>query len=269
MAAEVLSQALDELKRARANVQKTVQAQVRSQEERTALRSLAHAWFQSHRPVVAPLVEATALTGADAAYRIILDSAEKSAARKTYLVAMDSAREALITLRGHAIMAPSLPPTTEAAPEFSPLATDAVMQGILTRRWDECKKCLAADAPLAAIVMMGGLLEALFVARANRMKDKSPMFKARSTPRDRSNKPIDLRDWTLSPYLDVGHELGWITNSAKDVAAVLRDYRNYVHPEKERSHRVVLTSADGGMLWDVTKGLARQLLLLNGVGAPD
>ena len=70
----------------------------------------------------------------------------------------------------------------------------------------------------------------------------------------------DLRDWTLRPYIDVGFELRWITKPGKDIAAVLRDYRNYVHPEKERSHGVVLTPQDTAMFWEVTKGLARQLL---------
>jgi len=45
---------------------------------------------------------------------------------------------------------------------------------------------------------------------------------------------------SLAAYLDVGHELKWITRSGKDVGVVLRDYRNYVHPEKERAHAVVL-----------------------------
>jgi hypothetical protein len=109
--------------------------------------------------------------------------------------------------------------------------------------------------------MMGGLLEALFVARANRMTNKSALFKAKATPLDsKTKKPIDLRDWTLGPYIDVGHELRWITKSGKDVAAVLRDYRNYIHPEKERSHGIVLTPHDSAMLWDVTKNLARQVL---------
>jgi hypothetical protein len=135
------------------------------------------------------------------------------------------------------------------------------MKGILERRWEECRKCVAADAPLAAIVMMGGLLEALFVARANRLSDKSPLFKSSSVPIDpRTKKPLDLRDWTLRPYLDVGYELGWITRSAKEVAAVLRDYRNYIHPEKERSHGIALSAHDSSVLWQVTKGLVRQLL---------
>ena len=109
--------------------------------------------------------------------------------------------------------------------------------------------------------MMGGLLEALFVARANRLNDKSALFKAKSTPRDgQTQKPIPLKEWTLRPYIDVGHELGWITKSGKDVAAVLRDYRNYVHPEKERSHGVTLGESDSMMFWEITKLLTRQLL---------
>src|SRR6266508_3631639 len=52
----------------------------------------------------------------------------------------------------------------------------------------------------------------------------------------RTKKPLPLPEWTLRPYIDVAHEICWITRSGKDVAAVLRDYRNYVHPEKQRSH---------------------------------
>ncbi len=135
------------------------------------------------------------------------------------------------------------------------------MQVILTNRWNECTKCIGASAFLAATVMMGGLLEALLVARANRMSNKAPLFTAKSTPIDpKTHKPLDLRHWTLAPYIDVAHELGWITKSAKDVATVLRDYRNYVHPEKERSHSVTLSAPDAQMFWELVKSLTRQLL---------
>jgi hypothetical protein len=69
-----------------------------------------------------------------------------------------------------------------------------------------------------------------------------------------------LQEWMLQPYIDVSQELGWITKSGKDVAAVLRDYRNYVHPEKERRHGIVLAEHDSRMFWEVTKLLANQLL---------
>lgn len=42
---------------------------------------------------------------------------------------------------------------------------------------------------------------------------------------------------------------------------MLKEYRNYIHPEKERRHSVVLALNDSSMFWQVTKALARQLLL--------
>jgi hypothetical protein len=50
------------------------------------------------------------------------------------------------------------------------------------------------------------------------------------------------------------------SRSGKDVAAVLRDYRNYVHPEKQRWLGVTLNACDSSMFWEVTKSLAQQLL---------
>lgn len=59
----------------------------------------------------------------------------------------------------------------------------------------------------------------------------------------------------------VAYELKWITESAKDIADVLKEYRNYIHPEKERRHGVVLDLNDSSMFWQVTKALIRQLLI--------
>jgi len=108
---------------------------------------------------------------------------------------------------------------------------------------------------------MGGLLEALFVARANAMPDKAPLFKARQAPIDRkTRKPLPLAEWTLRGYIDVAHELGWITRSGKDIAVVLRDCRNLIHPEKQRSLGIELSEHDSKMFWEITKSLSRQLL---------
>jgi hypothetical protein len=204
---------------------------------------------------------AVQLAAVDASYRTILDATDKHSARSTYLNALKAAKDGLIALRSEIVVAPAPARTDEQPPDFSPLAADKAMQDILVRRWKECGKCLHSGAHLAATVMMGGLLEALFVARANKLKDKGALFKCKSIPIDsRTKKALELKDWTLRPYIDVAFELGWISSSGKDVAAVLRDYRNYVHPEKERSHGVVLNEHDSGMFWEVTKGLVRQLL---------
>jgi hypothetical protein len=132
------------------------------------------------------------------------------------------------------------------------------MRAILERRWIECTKCVAVKAHLASIVMMGGLLEALFVARANQLPDKSVLVRAPSAP-TKAGKAAPLDEWMLKNYITVGHDLGWITRSARDVAGVLGEYRNYVHPEKERRHKVTLSEEDSVMLWGVTKNLVTQL----------
>lgn len=260
--AETLTDGVDAVERARATIAKNRNRQVRSRETRLALRSLAFAWFQSYRPALAQHVPgADALGDADDAFQTLMDATDKNATKQTYADALSRAKKALLALRRSVVIGGTVGDPGDAAQDFSPLAADSTMKGILERRWEECRKCLEARASLAAVVMMGGLLEALFVARANTLTDKKPLFKAKSTPLDaKTKKPLDLRDWTLRAYIDVSHELGWITPSAKDVAAVLRDYRNYVHPEKERSHGIVVTDGDSAMLWQVTRSLARQLL---------
>ena len=97
-------------------------------------------------------------------------------------------------------------------------------------------------------------------ARANQLTDKSTLMAAPSAPKDSKNKVIPLGDWMLKSYLMVGHDLGWITRSQRDLAAVLGEYRNYVHPEKERRHGVTPGQEDSAILWGVAKNLVRQLL---------
>ena len=46
----------------------------------------------------------------------------------------------------------------------------------------------------------------------------------------------------------------------RSVGVVLRDYRNYIHPQKELSHGVTLTVPDAQILWEAGKSISRQLL---------
>ena len=108
---------------------------------------------------------------------------------------------------------------------------------------------------------MGGLLEALLLARVNFETNKKPIFTAMAAPKDKATgNPHPLKEWALKDYIDVAHELGWITKSAKDVGEVLRDYRNYIHPHKEHSHKVKLSTRDGLILWGVAKSIATQVI---------
>jgi hypothetical protein len=255
---DTISRALDELNRARKNVRKISNRQIRNIDDRAMLRATALAWFHSHRPSVLKDAEPGALTQADDAYHVILRGADLNTQKSTYMAAMDNAKAALIEVRSRLVV---VNVEADAAPDFSPLTTDAEMKAILERRWIECTKCVSAKAHLAAIVMMGGLLEALFVARAKQLPDKSILFKVLSTPKEGgTNTPVPLQKWMLNNYLQVGHDVKWITRSARDVAGVLGEFRNYVHPEKEHRHGVQLGQEDSKILWDVTKNLVGQLL---------
>jgi hypothetical protein len=250
------------IEQARGRVSRIRARQITSADDRDYLKSVAYSWFRSHRPSLAVALPEEALGPVDTELRRVLDATARSSARTTYLAALRDAKSALTQLRSTALTSVVKAPIgDETPPNFTGLSADPVMIAILERRWHECQKCVRAGAPLAATVMMGGLLEALFVARANLLTNKTPLFRARSTPIDfKTKKPLALTEWTLRPYIDVAAELGWITGSGKDVAAILRDYRNYIHPEKERAHGVSLNEHDSSMFWDVTKSLARQLL---------
>ena len=257
--------AIAQLERVRKLLGKTNARQIRSAELRDLLKATALSWFQTRRPPLTSAVREEVLSAIDDPYRAILNATDRNSAKSTYIVAIGRAKTSLLDARNDALLpAPSIR-TGDAAPVFAPLAADPQMQAILTRRWKECTECLQANAPLAATVMMGGLLEALFASRANKLSNKNHLFRSKAAPIDpKTKKPLDLRQWTLAPYIDVGHDLGWISRSAKDVAVILRDYRNYIHPEKERAHGIMLSPDDAAMLWEVTKTLSKELLTMKG-----
>ena len=258
--------AIAEVERLRKLLARIKVRQITNSEQRDLFKATALTWFRTRRPSIAQTVPPELLEGIDRSFQTVLETCERNAAKTTYSKAITNAKNSLITARGAVLVFTPNTTSSDAPPDFSSLASDPLMRTILERRWEECSRCLVAKAPLAAIVMMGGLLEALFVARANRLTDKSPLIKSVATPIDgKTKKPPDLRQWTLAPYIDVGRDLGWISRSAKDVAAILRDYRNYIHPEKERSHGITLYSDDAVMFWEVTKNLYRELLTLKGV----
>jgi len=252
---------LSELERLRRAL-KNGNRQVRSEEERSLIRAVSLAWFNSHRKTIRESVEEDLLSDADRLYKEMLTACDRATSRTRYDDIIKQLRTSLSEIRGYAVNPASrnLAPTTETPPPFSALVPDAAMQAILQRRWSECSKCIAAGAPLAAIVMMGGLLEALLLARVHKETNKSSVFNASSAPKDKAGKTLPLQEWTLRHYIDVAHELGWISKSAKDIGEVVRDYRNYIHPQKELSHAVVLRDGDAELFWEIAKGISRQLL---------
>ncbi len=258
--------AITELEKARQSVSRGKSKQVTSSDEIARLKSVAFAWFKTHRPVASEHPSRPDLSEVDSAYQAVMEATGRRSTRPTYAKAFRAARNALVPLRGyiaanlHAKAAGGSIATNDTPPNFGLLAADARMQVILQRRWGEVQRCLGCTANLAATVMMGGLLESLLLARINSSANKAAVFKAKSAPRDKSGTVLQVREWKLVDMVNVAHEVGWITKSAKDVGNVLRDFRNYIHPHKEYTDDVSILDEDARMFWEVSKSITRHVL---------
>lgn len=258
-----IDEAIAQIDRLRRLIKKGSGAQVRGAEERSVVKATALTWFNNYKATLRSVEMAYEFERLEEAYQALLAHSDRQTTRSVYDQLCKSIKKNLIDLRTEALKAPVHTTSTSDQPiSFQALGSDQRMQSVLTARWDECVVCLKAGAPLAATVMMGGLLEALLLARINLEADKPAIFKATAAPKDDQQKTRQLKEWALKNYIEVAHELGWITVSAKDVGEVLRDYRNYIHPSKQYSHNVALTTDDAMILWEVAKAIARQVLKL-------
>jgi hypothetical protein len=244
--------------RLRERLRKGTNRQVRSADERMLVKAACQAWYQSHKPALTGIASQPLFKEADAAFASLLEYSDQNTVRSKYIDLLAGLKAKLIKLRSTNFLA--APTTLPQQPDFKRLINDPIMLGILERRWAETLACIGAGAHLAATVMMGGLLEALCLARVNGVRDLKPVFTAAAAPKDKAGRARPLKEWGLKNYLDVANELGWIRQSAKDVGVVLRDYRNYVHPEKERTHGVSINAEDSRMFLAVLSSLAGQII---------
>lgn len=231
---------------------------VRNIDETSTIKAVSYVWFKKHRDSLHN-VNADTISQLDELYRKLLDGSDKQTSRKVYVATLKDIRKNLLLCRSEQLIQP-LTRTSDTTPNFAALTSDSKMQQILHQRWVECNCCLVSGAPLASTVMMGGLLEAILLSKINSEPDKKNIINAVNAPKDtKTGKTKPLQEWGLKDYIAVAHEMKWISVSAKDVGAVLRDYRNYIHPFKQLSHGVDLTTHDAELFWEISKSITRQL----------
>jgi hypothetical protein len=258
--------AIEEVTKGRQSIMRRKSKQVTSADEIDRIKSIAFAWFQTHRRRLSSRPSCPDLGTVDSAYQTVMEATGRHAARTTYSKALRTAQTALIALRSYVATAPlptALPDKAQATddvPHFATLVADTQMQAILNRRWNEVQQCCGATAYMAATVMMGGLLESLLLARINASPNKAAVFTAQHAPRAKSGTVLMLNDWKLVHMVEVAYELGWITKCAKDLGHVLREFRNYIHPHKEHTDGIQISSDDASMFWEVSKSISRQVL---------
>lgn len=259
---DTIDKSSSEIERLQKLFKKSSTRQVSSRDEKDILKAVAITWFQTHRPAVINSVNENLIQHIDISFQELLSIADKSPLRQKCFSLFKQVKSDLLKLRTENIIAVVAPikKTFDTIPNFSNLVADADMQKILASRWDECNKCVDNDAPLAAVVMMGGLLETLLLSKANSLPNLAPVYTAKVAPKNPQGKTLTLKEWGLRNYIEVAHELKWITQTEKDLGAVLMDYRNYIHPFKQKTYKVFLQPSDARILWELCKSISKQLL---------
>ena len=117
---------------------------------------------------------------------------------------------------------------------ISALKIDGMATEILEQRIVEVRQCLDAGAPLSVILLCGSILEGILLGVATKNSNKfnqssiCPKRKGALTA-----KPF--HKWSLSNFIDVAHDIGFIGLDVKKYSHSLRDFRNYIHPYQQMS----------------------------------
>jgi hypothetical protein len=207
-------------------------------------------------------MEPAQLSVADEVFSRLLAMSERDSLRSLYNDKLKTLCKELIVLRDVALRAQAAPgPFSPTPPNFGKIVPDAALQAILERRWRETAMCLDATANLAAAIMLGGLLEALFLAKARSLPKAAPLYTAKAAPKDKKGNPkTNLRDWSLYDFIQVAHELGWIGAVSKAGGHLVRDFRNLVHPNEELERKIVLDEREALALVKVFQTVVDELL---------
>ena len=150
-------------------------------------------------------------------------------------------------------------PSLAIPPDFPSLVEGSSLGEILTQRWYEAQKCVNAEAYLAAVVMMGSILEGALLHKVE--FNPAAANQAKRSPKDRkTGKPLPFHDWGLSALIDVAHELGWLQGDVSRFSHALRESRNMVHPYMERVLRDRPDRDTCSICWQVVRAAVSDLL---------
>ncbi|MFJ8624906.1 hypothetical protein ACIRD3_18960 [Kitasatospora sp. NPDC093550] len=141
-------------------------------------------------------------------------------------------------------------PTYYGASELKVVMTDLIadeaMAELLQWRLDEARTCYANGAHVAAIIMLGSLMEGVLLRTV--------------VERDASLLGRDTEDSiNLDRLIKACHRAGWIGADAEKFSHELRRYRNFVHPNAEarQNHRPDRDTL--GICWQVVNAALNDL----------
>jgi hypothetical protein len=147
----------------------------------------------------------------------------------------------------------SRPGDADSPIDLSSLVTDEGMNKHLHALWREAAQCYEAGANIATVVMLGSFLEGILLAKERLINQLSPD----------AGEAYSRR--TLGELVTMALENGWIHQTRYGFSDVLRNYRNFVHPQKAASAGHTLDKGTATICMHVVREVLRDLGV---VGAP-
>lgn len=105
------------------------------------------------------------------------------------------------------------------------------LKNIINNRLKEIELCINNNIYLSAIILIGSTLEGILLNIA--LVNIKNFNKANSAPKSKDKKTLPLDKWTLSNLIDVAYELGFLDKDVKEFSHILRNFRNYIHPNHQ------------------------------------
>lgn len=113
------------------------------------------------------------------------------------------------------------------------LPIDTQVATIVKVRLKEVEIAMTNGAYLSAILLCGSILEGTLLGAAH--QDPSNFKMAKAAPKTKHGSPRKFSEWSLAQLIDVACEIKLLGPDVKQFSHGLRDFRNYIHPEKQIS----------------------------------
>lgn len=133
------------------------------------------------------------------------------------------------------------------------------LEQVIQSRWLEAQRCQHSGAFLAAVILMGSILEALLLARCS--MSPAEAYQSPAAPKDRnSGKAVALHDWSLSALIDVSVARSWLKTDRGGFSHALRQSRNIVHPYEHARTSANFDESTCKVCWQVLNASVDDLL---------
>ena len=134
--------------------------------------------------------------------------------------------------------------------DFSKIQIESTLVPILNSRLDELKSCMK-DAPLAAVILAGSILECVLLSVA--VHNRGAFESSSKAPKNK------LEHWGLNDFIEVAHDLGFLRADVHRFSDSLRKFRNYIHPHCQLVEGFLPTKDTAHICFHVLKAAIAQI----------